>query len=56
MGFGEVGRDLARLEVKDEDLADMIEGDSAGELTMRSLAGEAYSTTACLVCVGVKLL
>jgi len=40
MGFGEVGRDLARLEAKDEDLADIIEGDSAGELTIRSLPGE----------------
>lgn len=50
IGLGEVGRDLARFEEKKEFFADMTEGDSTGELSMRSLAGETCSVNACLLC------
>lgn len=48
--LGEVGRDLAKFEEKNEVFAEMTEGDSPGELTMRSLAGETRSTGAYLFC------
>lgn len=40
MGLGDVGRDLAKLEEKIEDRAELAEGDSTGDDAMRSLAGE----------------
>lgn len=56
IGLGEVGRDLARLEAKNDVLAEAAEGDSAGELTIRSLAGDENSAPACLLIVVVVLV
>lgn len=44
-----MGLDLAKLEAKNEAFADTAEGDSTGEETIRSLAGEKYSPAACLL-------